>query len=386
MIDHDTESAQCLSLFRKNFKSTPEVYAKAPGRINFIGEHVDYQEGIVLPSAINKYIYGIAARLEKPIVRLCSTYSKEKIIELPLKSLTPQKGEDSWTNYIIGVIDGYLNKGAAISGIEIMIDSNLPSGAGMSSSAALESVAATIVEKLFNFPLDPVDRAKICQNAEHQFAGVPCGIMDQIAVNLGVEGKALEIDCQNLEIQEISIPESISIIVVDSKVKHSLAEGEYGIRKEQCEEACSILGVNSLREASQEMVYTFKEQLGDLLFKRSLHVTSEILRVKRFSQALKDNNLKVMGDLLWESHESLSNDFEVSCSELDQLVELAKTLNAYGSRMMGGGFGGSTINLVDKKDQTGFLDQIKLSYYNATGHDIDAWALDSVSATAAKWL
>ena len=118
MIDHDTESAQCLSLFRKNFKSTPEVYAKSPGRINFIGEHVDYQEGIVLPSAINKYIYGVAASLEKPIVKLCSTYNEEKIIELPLKSLTPQKGEASWTNYIIGVIDGYLNKGAAISGIE----------------------------------------------------------------------------------------------------------------------------------------------------------------------------------------------------------------------------------------------------------------------------
>ena len=132
------------------------------------------------------------------------------------------------------------------------------------------------------------------------------------------------------------------------------------------------------------MVFKSKEQLGDLLFKRSRHVTSEILRVKKFSQALKDNNLKVMGDLLWESHESLSNDFEVSCSELDQLVELAKTLNAYGSRMMGGGFGGSTISLVDKKDETGFLDQIKLSYYNATGHDIDAWVLDSVGATVAK--
>ena len=386
MIDHDIESAQCLSLFRKNFKSNPEVYAKAPGRINFIGEHVDYQEGIVLPSAINKYIYGVAASLEKPVVRLCSTYNEEKIIELPLESLTPQKEDDSWTNYIIGVIDGYLKKGTIINGIEILIDSNLPSGAGMSSSAALESVTAVIIEKLFQFPLEPIERAKICQNAEHQFAGVPCGIMDQIAVNLAAEGHALEIDCQNLKIQRISIPDSISIIVVDSKVKHSLAEGEYAIRKGQCEEACSILGVKSLRQASLEMVLKSKEQLGSTLFKRARHVTSEILRVKKFSEALKNNNLKLMGNLLWESHESLSNDFEVSCSELDQLVELANTLNAYGSRMMGGGFGGSTISLVDKKDEIGFLDQIKLSYHNATGHDIDAWALDSVGTTTANLL
>jgi galactokinase len=249
----------------------------------------------------------------------------------------------------------------------------------MSSSAALESTTALLIESLFDFTLKPIERAKACQAAEHEFAGVPCGIMDQIAVNCGTQGHALMIDCKSLKLTPFPIPESIAIIVADTKVKHDLADGQYAKRKSECDEACEVLGIQSLRETSLGELNEVKDMLGTTVFRRASHVISEIIRVKDFATAMEQNDTTKMGTLLSQSHESLKSDFEVSCPELDQLVQIAEKLDAIGSRMMGGGFGGSTINLVKKQNKEQFLEQIKLLHFEMTGNDIDAWSVDPVS-------
>jgi len=282
-------------------------------------------------------------------------------------------------NYIIGVIAQYIKKGAKVGGLEIVFESDLPSGSGMSSSAALESTTALLIESLFNFTLEPIERAKACQAAEHEFAGVPCGIMDQIAVNCGTQGHALMIDCKSLKLTPFPIPESIAIVVVDTKVKHDLADGQYTKRKLECDEACKVLGVQSLRKATLGELNKVKDILGTTVFRRSRHVISEIIRVKNFAKAMEQNDTTKMGALLAESHESLKSDFEVSCLELDRLVQIAEKLDAIGSRMMGGGFGGSTINLVRRQNKEQFLKQIKLLHFEMTGNNIDAWSVKPVN-------
>ncbi|MDA7650115.1 galactokinase [Verrucomicrobiales bacterium] len=369
----------CIARFNEIFNRDPKAYAYSPGRINLIGEHVDYQKGIVFPAAINKYIYGAAATTKEPLIKVWSSFDHERVLEIKLDQLEPQKGKDSWVNYIIGVIAQYIKKGARVGGLEIVFESNLPSGSGMSSSAALESTTALLIESLFNFTLEPIERANACQAAEHEFAGVPCGIMDQIAVNCGTQGHALMIDCKSLELTPFPIPESIAIIVADTKVKHDLADGQYAKRKLECDEACKVLRVQSLRETSLGELNEVKDMLGTTVFRRASHVISEIIRVKDFATAMEQNDTTKMGTLLAESHESLKSDFEVSCPELDRLVQIAEKLDAIGSRMMGGGFGGSTINLVKKQNKEQFLEQIKLLHFEMTGNDIDVWILDPVS-------
>ncbi|MDC0048052.1 galactokinase [Verrucomicrobia bacterium] len=369
----------CISRFNAIFNRDPKAYAYSPGRINLIGEHVDYQNGIVFPAAINKYIHGAAATTQEPLIKVWSSFDHERVLEIKLDQLEPQKAKDSWVNYIIGVIAQYIKKGARVGGLEIIFESALPSGSGMSSSAALESTTALLIESLFDFTLNPIERAKACQAAEHEFAGVPCGIMDQIAVNCGTQGHALMIDCKSLELTPFPIPESIAIIVADTKVKHDLADGQYAKRKLECDEACKVLGVQSLRETSLGELNEVKDMLGTTVFRRASHVISEIIRVKDFATAMEQNDTTKMGTLLAESHESLKSDFEVSCPELDRLVQIAEKLDAIGSRMMGGGFGGSTINLVKKQNKEQFLEQIKLLHFEMTGNDIDAWSVDPVS-------
>jgi len=374
----------CISRFKEIFNRGPEAYGYSPGRINLIGEHVDYQKGIVFPASINKYIHGAAATTQEPLIRVWSSFDHDRILEIKLDQLKPQRGEDSWINYIIGVIAQYIKKGAKVRGLEIVFESDLPSGSGMSSSAALESTTALLIESLFNFTLNPLERAKACQAAEHEFAGVPCGIMDQIAVNCGTQGHALMIDCESLELTSFPIPESIAIVVADTKVKHDLADGQYTKRKLECDEACKVLGVQSLRIATLGELNKVKDMLGTTIFRRARHVISEIIRVKDFATAMEQNDPTKMGTLLAQSHESLKSDFEVSCPELDRLVQIAEKLDAIGSRMMGGGFGGSTINLVRRQNKQQFLEQIKLLHFEMTGNDIDAWAVDPVNGAAAS--
>lgn len=337
-------------LFQSAFGRDPDVVVQAPGRINLIGEHVDYLDGFVMPAAIERSIFGAAAKLDQPLVRIQTALAGPDSVEVCLDDLSPKSGADSWLNYIIGVLALKREAGIEVPGFEVVFETDLPTGAGLSSSAALETATALIVEGLTDTAQTPVERALLCQQAEHEYAGVPCGIMDQLAVGASQADHALMIDCRDQSVSTIPIPEGVTLIVTDSRVKHALADGEYGKRRADCEKAAEILGVPSLRDATLEMVQAKEGELGDRLFRRARHAVTEIARVGEFATALRSNDEATMGAIMRAGHESLRDDFEVSCEELDALVEFAYDFGPerglLGSRMTGGGFGGSTVSLV----------------------------------------
>ena len=350
--------ASCREHFRRVFTSDPVFSACAPGRVNLIGEHVDYQDGLVVPLAINRYVVATAAPIKEREARIWSSACNEPPVIVDLENITPLKAESAWANYVFGVIASYRKAGHDSGGLAIAIDGDLPAGAGISSSAALESATALIVEALANIQLPAKERAQLCRQAEHEYAGVPCGIMDQLAVNCGLAGQALAIDCRTLDVSPFPLPGNLAMVVIDSKVKHSLADGEYALRKHDCEDASEILGVQTLRDSSIAKLQEMRDQLGEQLYRRAHHVVSEIARAKDFTAAMKSGNPALAGSLMNASHLSLRDDYQVSCPELDTLVEIACNLNAMGSRMMGGGFGGSTINLVHSPKANDFADQV----------------------------
>ena len=351
-----TASAQ--DLFSEVFGRAPVMGACAPGRVNLIGEHVDYQEGLVTPLAINRYVVAAAAPIDEQEARIFSSTCNAPPVIVNLEHDAPLRAENAWANYVFGVIASYRKAGYNPGGFEIAFESNLPAGAGLSSSAALESATAMIVEALANIQLPARERAQLCRQAEHEYAGVPCGIMDQLAVNCALEDHALEIDCRTLDVSPFPLPGNLAMVVIDSKVKHSLADGEYALRREACESAAKTLGVRTLRDSSIIKLKQMREQLGEQLYRRAHHVVSEIERVKDFTAAMQSGNPGLAGSLMNASHISLRDDFEVSCPELDTLVEIAGNLDALGSRMMGGGFGGSTINLITSSRADAFATQV----------------------------
>ncbi|MFP6872796.1 MAG: galactokinase [Verrucomicrobiales bacterium] len=355
-IDNLTASAQAH--FSKVFGRAPVLSACAPGRVNLIGEHVDYQDGLVTPFAINRYVVAAAAAISEPEARIWSSTCSESPLVVDLERDTPLEADNAWANYVFGVIAAYRKAGHDPGGFEIAFDCDLPAGAGLSSSAALESATALIIEALVNIELPAKERAQLCQQAEHEYAGVPCGIMDQLAVNCGLAGHALFIDCRTLDISPFLIPGDLAMVVIDSRVKHSLADGEYARRKDDCEAAAEILGVQTLRKSTIGALEEMRQQLGEQLYRRAHHVVSEIARVKDFTAAMESGNPGLAGSLMNASHVSLRDDYEVSCTELDALVEIAGNLNALGSRMMGGGFGGSTISLVHSSEAHFFATQV----------------------------
>ena len=320
--------------------------AAAPGRINLIGEHVDYQGGLVLPAAINLGVFAAAGRLAEPVLRLQTSFAGASEVEIPLDALHRLEAADAWANYPLGVVACYRQAGHETGGLAIAFDASLPAGAGLSSSAAFEAATAMIVEQACGISLPPRERALLCQQAEHTFAGVPCGIMDQLAVNAGQAGHALLIDCQSLEVVPTPLPNDLAMVVVDSGVKHALADGEYAKRRADCETAARLLGVGCLRDATLASVLGAREALGERIFRRARHVVTEIERTRAFAAALAGGELDTAAGLMAASHASLRDDYEVSCEELDALVEIACGLGIAGARMMGGGFGGSTIQLV----------------------------------------
>ena len=297
---------------------------------------------------------------------------------IPLDRGAPLTGEEAWANYVFGVVAGYRDAGHAVQGFEAAFIADLPIGAGLSSSAALEAATALVTEAFAGIELPAKERALLCQAAEHRWAGVPCGNMDQLAVNCGIDGHALEIDCLNLEIRPAPLPGDLAIVVVDSKVKHELADGEYAKRRADCEAAAAILGVPVLREADAETLNSARPEMEDRVFRRARHVISEINRVRDFSKALANRDINRAGQLLAESHASLRDDFEVSCPELDELVEIAVECGALGSRMMGGGFGGSTVNLVPFSKADEFAKNVSSTYQHRSGAAVDAFRVRPV--------
>jgi len=319
----------------------------APGRAELLGNHTDYNEGFVLAIAVDRGTTLTGHRRDDRTVRLHSR-DLGQTQETALDGLASEKVAP-WSRYVLGVVDQFLRNDLPVSGFEAEISGNLPMGAGLSSSASLENATALFLAKAFGAKLDPMYMARLAQKAEHDFVGVRCGLLDQITSLLGKAGHATFIDCRSFEVQHVPLHDKVSIILANSGVKHALVAGEYNERRSDCEAAAQALGVPALRDASTNFLQSRKSSLADRIYHRALHIVGENERVLAGVEALRQGNIPRFGELMYASHESSRVNFENSCPELDQLVETArKTPGVYGARLSGGGFGGATINLVEK--------------------------------------
>ena len=358
------------------FKSNPAYY-KAPGRINLIGEHTDYNNGFVLPAAIDKAIYFAAGRNSVNKLRLFST-DYDEYFESDLSEL--KKSNTHWANYLIGVTAQFQKKELFPGGIDCVFGGDIPLGAGLSSSAALECGIAICINDQYNYGIPKSELILMAQKAEHDFAGVMCGIMDQFASTFGKENHVMKLDCRSLNYEYFPFANNeIEIILCDTKVKHSLASSEYNIRRKECEKGVEIIRqkysrVQSLRDVKPEWLEELRHLMDAKVYQRCHFVTGEILRVENACHALLKNDFITFGKLMYETHRGLSKDYEVSCKELDILVDIAlNDSKVLGSRMMGGGFGGCTINLVMKEDAEKFISGVKEAYKKHTGIETEIY-------------
>jgi galactokinase len=319
----------------------------APGRAELLGNHTDYNEGFVLALAVDR---GTTITGHVRNDRTIHLHSRElgKTQEIVIDHLAAEK-VSAWSRFTLGVVDQFRRNDLPIGGFDAEISGNLPLGAGLSSSASLENASALFLLRAFGGHLEPMQIARFSQMAEHDFVGVRCGLLDQIASLMSRAHHATFIDCRSFEVQHVPLDGKISVIIANSGVKHSLVAGEYNERRSDCEAAARALGVTALRDASTEMLRAHKSTMADRIYHRALHITGENERVVTGSAALRRGDLEQFGQLMFVSHESSRRNFENSCPELDQLVETArKTPGVYGARLSGGGFGGATINLVEK--------------------------------------
>jgi galactokinase len=318
----------------------------APGRAELLGNHTDYNEGYVLAIAVNCGTTLTGTTRED---RVLSLRSRElgKSVEIPLDQLAAEKVAD-WSRYTLGVVDVFRRQGLIVGGFDAEITSTLPMGAGLSSSASLENAAVLFLLKAFGGSLPPLQIAKFSQMAEHDFVGVRCGLLDQIASLMSHAGHATFIDCRTFAVRHLPLSDRVSFVLAQG-VKHQLTGGEYNERRSDCEAAARALGVKALRDATTEMLLAHRNEMPDRIFKRARHITGENERVLAGSDLLERGDLEGFGRLMFESHESSRVYFENSAPELDQLVAAArKTPGVYGARLSGGGFGGATINLVER--------------------------------------
>ena len=338
----------------------PRVF-RSPGRINIIGEHTDYNDGFVLPAAVDKEIYLLMLPNDSDQINIYSIDENESI-SLTLKDYS--KSIPAWAKYPIGVVDQLLKLSKKIGGFNCVFGGDIPIGAGLSSSAALECATLFGLNECFDLGLKKDEIAKIAQRAENEFVGVNCGIMDQFASVFSKKNHALKLDCRDLTYQAYQLDlGDYSLMLVDSLVKHSLASSEYNVRRQECEEAVAAIAtqfphVKSLRDAEIDHLNSVKASLSKIIYTRAKYIIEEIERVNLACQAIEDKDLKTLGKLIYDTHYGLQYEFEISCKELDFLVDFTKGLpEVLGARMMGGGFGGCTINLI----QSNFQDQFELS-------------------------
>ncbi len=352
------------NLFFEKFRKSGVIYA-APGRVNLIGEHTDYNDGFVLPGAIDKTITLEISPNDGDHYQVIAADLNEEIIFRP----DAQRSEISWANYVIGVVMEMKKLGYEVPGFNSVFKGNIPLGGGMSSSAALESAFAFAINDIWNFKITKKQLAKIGQLAEHNYAGVRCGIMDQFASLHGEKGKLIRLDCRSLDYEMIPFnPEGYKLLLIDTRIKHALAGSEYNVRREQCEEGVEIIRkrhpeVLNLRDVSENMLFESKVNMPEIVYQRCHYVIQENKRLLRACEALKNDDLISFGTEMYGSHHGLSTQYEVSCDRLDFLVELAQKFDGViGSRMMGGGFGGCTINLVSEKVYDEFRQKVNTDF------------------------
>ena len=350
----------------------------SPGRINLIGEHVDYNDGFVLPAAIAQHIQFKISKNGTTNKATVRSKGFEGILEINLNAIAPRQA--GWENYLLGVINEIQQLTDGISGFDCEIQSFLPVGSGVSSSAALECGFAFAINELFDLGLDRWQIVKLSQRAEHNYVGTKCGIMDQFASVMGKEGYAMLLDCKSLDFDYVPANfDPYVLLLLNSNVTHDLATGAYNTRRQQCEDGLSFLvskyGIApSFRNVTIAMLNESKSQLDATVFNRCYYVVEEIARVQKAKTLLKENNLKAFGELMYQTHEGLKNKYEVSCKELDFLVDMAKKENGIlGSRIMGGGFGGCTINLIHKDCVNQFIDKASAAYNKEYGLELTAF-------------
>lgn len=355
---------QAKAAFEQKFGTTPTLFF-SPGRINLIGEHVDYNNGFVMPAAIDKGVVFAIAPNNTSLIRVHSIDMKEDL-EVELDQVARK---DGWANYILGVVDQFQKRGLPIKGFDVAFGGNLPAGAGLSSSAAVECGLASGLNTIFNAGLSRVEIALLSQKAEHTFPGVNCGIMDQFANMMGEKDHVLLLDCDTMDYKALPLQlGGYVIMLVNSKVHHSLASGEYNVRRKQCETGLAILqelypGVRNFRDITPEQVQQAESKLDKDVYHRCLFVTQEIARTQTAAVLLQSNQLAEFGQLMFATHEGLSKLYDVSCPELDFLVEQAKNYKEIiGSRLMGGGFGGCTINIIETSKADEIAEKITAAY------------------------
>ncbi|TXD49813.1 galactokinase [Polaribacter sp. IC073] len=336
----------------------------SPGRINIIGEHTDYNGGFVFPAAVDK---GIAAAIQKSDVDGCIAIALDldSEIKFELDTLKPSK-EGSWENYVFGVVAEIQNRNKIIGNFNIVFKGNIPSGAGMSSSAALENSVVFGLNELFELGLTKTEMILISQKAEHNYVGVKCGIMDQYASMFGIKNNALLLDCRTIESEAFEIDfKDHELMLINTNVKHSLSDSAYNDRRSACESVAELLNIETLREATEEDLEGIKDKVTPENYQKALYVIQEIERTQQAAKAIKENDLEKLGALIYGSHNGLQHQYKVSCVELDFLVDQAKkNKHVLGARMMGGGFGGCTINLIAKSESKAFAEAAAKAYKN----------------------
>src|SRR5580704_5483429 len=356
--------------FRGMFGESPRIF-RAPGRVNVIGEHTDYNDGFVMPAALEFYTWVAASKRGDRVLDVYSAHFDERV-RLSLDELAgpPRK---HWSDFIRGVAAVLENAGYKLAGANLVIHGEVPLGAGLSSSASLEVATGLTLCSLAGVDVPDLDLVKLCQKAEHEFVGTRCGIMDQFIAVFGAAGRALMLDCRSLEYQLLPIPQDVRLVVCNSMVRHELASGEYNRRRADCEEGVKLLqphlqGIRALRDVGVADLEAWKQVLPTTIYRRCRHVVTENQRVLDAAKALQSGDTDRLGHLMYRSHASLRDDYQVSCRELDLLVDLAASSpGVYGARMTGGGFGGCTVNLLKADVSGSFKEHISRAYREATG-------------------
>jgi galactokinase len=376
-------AADVRSVFKEKYKEEPHVYY-SPGRINLIGEHVDYNDGFVMPAAIDKGIF-FAIALNNSEKINCYSIDFDESISVPLSEV---KKMDGWKNYVLGVVDEFQKMNLPVKGFNCTFGGNIPIGGGLSSSAALEGGISFGLNELCNFQMSRKDLALLGQRAEHNFPGVMCGIMDQYANMMGKKNTVMLLDTKNISNEYIPLHiEGYEIILINTKVHHSLAASEYNQRRKECEKGLEILKkelqIQSFRDIKNpEELLPLKSEMGNKIYNRCLFVVEEILRTKKAADLLKENDLIGFGKLMFQTHEGLKNLYEVSCKELDFLVDSAKeNKEVIGARLMGGGFGGCTINIVKQQGVESFLSKMLPAYKKQFTIDAESYDVKVVDGT-----
>ncbi|PWI32412.1 galactokinase [Vibrio albus] len=355
--------------FADVFSYTPTHVIQAPGRVNLIGEHTDYNDGFVLPCAINYQAIVAAAKRSDDVVRVVSVDYGNEVNQFDLNQEIEFQADCMWANYVRGVVKCLLGRGYKLGGMDIAVSGNVPQGAGLSSSAALEVVIGQTFKELYRLDISQAEIALNGQQAENEFVGCNCGIMDQLISAEGKDNHALLIDCRSLETKAVSMPEDMAVVIINSNKKRGLVDSEYNTRREQCEEAARTFGVKALRDVSIELFNERKSELDDAVAKRARHVITENDRTEEAAKALESGDMKRMGELMAQSHASMRDDFEITVKEVDTLVDIVKEVigDVGGVRMTGGGFGGCIVALVPPSLVDNIKEAVEARYEAETG-------------------